>query len=240
LISIFLPKVKCCFDPIDIHDCQPLVAQTPTLYLYPVESLHITVATLRAFSTDITSLDDTVFITHFWKEIIQSASTRSDWPTGRLVLELEDAQLGSSAGILLWKETTGNMQAMRSCLFREVEYYKELLNVKYTSDPYSHSSSRIRIQRASLNGFSIPNIIHTSFLRFYSRPLTDGRLVQKRFSELLSNGETAERRGNDQMSLIHEIFKQKIEISSVSLVVEYAPYKLFPSDENQVLWDCLL
>ena len=216
-----------CFDDTDLNK----------IYLYPVESLHVTVATLRAFSLNIISTDDILVLVRFWKDIIQTASTKSDWPKGKIVLELENAQVGCSAGILLWRENSGNLQSMRSCLQSEVDYYKEILDKRLESNT---DALRHRMLRESLNAFSIPNIVHTSFLRFTAQPITDGRVVQERFTGLLCENVSAKDRAKmETKSTIHQCFEQNIEIASVCLVVEYFPYRLFPSVDH-VLWHCLL
>lgn len=223
--------------------------EKPTIYLYPVESLHVTVATLRAFSPISKSTDDILSIIHLWKDIIQSASMRSDWPKEKIVLELEHAQIGSTTGILLWREGTRTLQAMRNCLRREVNYYKEVFDTFISSNTDTYASSRHNVLRESLNAFSIPEIVHTSFLRFVAQPITDGRIVQRRFSKLLSGTEFSteiddqnihERVANKSTSTLHQIFEKSIEIATVRLVAEYYPYRLFPGDENQVIWDYIL
>jgi hypothetical protein len=194
--------------------------EASTLYLYPVESLHITVATLRAFSPIMTSTDDIVVVIQFWKEIIQSASARSDWPKEKIVVEVENAQLGSTAGILLWREDTRCLKAMRACLQREVNFYEEFLDRLISSNVDPCGSIQHKMLRESLNAFSIPDIVHTSFLRFFTHPKTDGRVVQRRFNDLLGennpmaevDAQDEEKRAGKERTSIHQLFEQKVEI----------------------------
>ena len=200
-------------------------------------------ATLRAFKPITTSKDDFALIVQFWKEIIQSASDRSDWPKEKLVLELENAQLGSNAGILLWRERKGCLKTMRNCLRREVNYYKEILDTLISSTVESCASIQHKLLRETLNAFTVPDIVHTSFLRFIASPKTDGQVVQTRFGHILSKNisiiddQDKLESSHELTSTINQLFEENIEIAKVNLVIEYYPYKLFPSDRSTVIWD---
>ena len=148
----FLSMVKMCFDPED------LTGSTPAVYLYPGSCLHITVSTLyplkpvRAHGSNI-DFDE---ITSTWKELVLAAANRPEWPTKPLQLEMDSAQIGIKAGILLWKEMTGGLEAMRFCLTEEA-------------------------QERNLQIHNTPGIIHSTFLRFYDQPSTKGNDIQNRF-----------------------------------------------------------
>jgi hypothetical protein len=91
-----------------------------------------------------------------WIELVSAASQHPDWPTSPLQLEIDAAQIGTMAGILMWKETTGGLQAMRTCLANES-------------------------LKRGMKIHKIPGIIHSSFLRFSQVPATDRATVEERF-----------------------------------------------------------
>jgi hypothetical protein len=98
-----------------------------------------------------------------WIELVSAASQHPDWPTSPLQLEINAAQIGTKAGILMWKEqvllsfeTTGGLQAMRTCIANEAP-------------------------ERGMKIHNIPGIIHSSFLRFSQVPFTDRATVKERF-----------------------------------------------------------
>jgi hypothetical protein len=149
--STFIDSVKECFDPVDLDSDRPAV------YLYPPQFLHVTIAT---FIPNLTVQEGgSLFESsrEAWIELVSTtASQHPDWPTSPLQLEIDAAQIGTKAGILLWKETTGGLELMRTCLANEA------------------LKSGMKIPK-------IPGIIHSSFLRFSKVPFTDGATVQERF-----------------------------------------------------------
>jgi hypothetical protein len=156
-----LPEIKKCFDEVD------LIAtgndKEASVYLYPAESLHVTIATL----TPIIKRDTTKDISYYhttnkqWSHLLEAASKHEDWPTESLQLVYDKAQIGTKAGIILWNETTGGLDKMRECLARQ----------------------------AGLDGLkirNIPPIVHSTFLRFQSVPTTHGDVVQDRFATIVA------------------------------------------------------
>lgn len=149
--STFIESVKECFDPVDLDGDRPAV------YLYPPQFLHVTIATLLPIQTVQEGGSLFESSRQAWIELVSTtASQHPDWPTSPLQLEIDTAQIGTKAGILLWKETTGGLEAMRTCLASEAP------------------TRGMKIE-------SIPGIIHSSFLRFSQVPSTDGATVQERF-----------------------------------------------------------
>ena len=149
--SNFIESVKECFDPVDLDSDRPAV------YLYPLPFLHVTISTLLPIQTG--QEGGTVFESsrQAWIELVSTtASQHPDWPTSPLQLEIDAAQIGTKAGVLLWKETTGGLEAMRTCLANEALKHGMKIN-------------------------KIPKIVHSSFLRFSKVPFTDGATVQERF-----------------------------------------------------------
>ena len=90
-------------------------------------------------------------IANFWKSVLLQASASPDWPKRPLELELDSARIGNRAGILLWKERTGGLFQMRSCLedaAAAVSNPEESLSFRFSQH------------------LKIPNIVHTTFVRY--------------------------------------------------------------------------
>jgi len=122
------------------------------LFKLPFHALHITIASLfpahqlRKESNLPDGLSRTR-VASFWKKILMRAFQHPDWPKRPLELELEKAEIRNRAGIFLWKEHTGGLDCMRRCLEQAAT---ELGSV--------------------LQHLRIPNIIHTTFLRYHKVP----------------------------------------------------------------------
>lgn len=91
-----------------------------------------------------------------WNEILLRASSNKEWPKRPLELELDSAQIRNRAGILLWKEHTGGLEEMRRCI-------ELAANEEFLSSPTAQCFPRSVI----LEHLRIPNIIHTTFLRYH-------------------------------------------------------------------------
>mmetsp|Transcript_49039 Transcript_49039/g.140952 ORF Transcript_49039/g.140952 Transcript_49039/m.140952 type:complete len:259 (+) Transcript_49039:69-845(+) len=150
----FLQLVKTCLDPKDLKGLQP------TAFLYDVPYLHVTIATLYPLQKRSSS-SETVYtsIQNYFLKLLQVASDLPDWPKQALQLEIDSTQLGAKAGILLWKELSGGLAAMRECL-RVAE------------------DTLIQKDEAPWKIHSIPGIIHTTFIRFSKEPETNGEALQ--------------------------------------------------------------
>jgi len=149
------------------------------LFTLPFHALHITVASLfpalESFqlrpestnkptnsskqhmnsNTTANSLHNRNFsrseVAAIWKNILLRASQHPDWPKCPLELELETAEIRNRAGIFLWKEHTGGIASMRRCLQAAVDEEDQTLS-------------------GVLQHLRIPNIIHTTFLRYHEVP----------------------------------------------------------------------
>eukprot|EP00980_Cylindrotheca_fusiformis_P002549 scaffold603_cov118-Cylindrotheca_fusiformis.AAC.1 len=150
----FLQNVRKCFHKDD------LAGDRPSVYLYPTQCLHITIATLHHVQKKQDGIDYSK-IENDWTDLVQNASKLSSWPQGPLNFRLASTQLGTKAGILLWTDITGGVQEMRNCLDQE-------------------ASTR------SMKIHSIPGIVHSTFLRFHKVPKQiPGEEIQNRFQELV-------------------------------------------------------
>jgi hypothetical protein len=145
----FLQTVRSCFGDSDLS------GERPNVYLYPSQSLHVTIATLYPLKKREPGIDYGQLIADY-SDLVRAASQQPDWPSAPLQLQVESAQLGAKAGILLWKELTGGIHQMRLCLEQES-------------------------QARQLSIHAIPGIIHSSFCRFLKVPDTKGDEIQEQF-----------------------------------------------------------
>lgn len=204
----FCAAVQLCFDEPDVH--VPFGSEgSPAVYLYPFPALHTTIATFRPFTLsgdDLTEQQKDLMITN-WTRVVERAARSDLWPKGSLRLEVESAQLGAKAGILLWKETTGGLRVIRTCMGKAFQDFLD----------------EFPEETASMSTFTIPSVIHSTFCRFHKVPLSKCDTVQERFQR-------------DVVPNLSSIFPLSIEISSVSLVCERTPYMHVPNDKKHVLF----
>ena len=147
----FLKLVRTCFDE---SDC---AGDSPKVYLYEHQYLHVTIATLLPLQTKGSDIRDKQ-LEEQYIQLLEAAMSRPTWPSSDkpLTLSYKSTQLGANAGILLWEDSTGGITAMRKCLRDEAE-------------------SR------GLDIHGIPGIFHTTFIRFPEVPDTDGKIIQFRY-----------------------------------------------------------
>ena len=225
--SRFRAAVELCFDETDLEP-------QPSVYFNPFWTWHITIATLFPFGgPDLNfnrwSDDEPVFkprkndddvnkdaTTQFWKQLVERASQNPLWPKSNAPLELtiDSAQIGQRAGILLWKESTGGLQAMRQCL--QIAVGEEEAASKDLHRDVSSNASLIE-------GFSVAPIIHTTFLRFNRVPDTPGAVVQERFQA-------------NVLPRLLEFFPRHLVLSSASLICEDKPFLHVRPDKNHVIY----
>lgn len=151
----FVKLVQSCMDLEDYRG-----GNDPTAYFYEPPYLHVTVATLYPLDKQKAEGIDYDGIKTYFKQLVQKASQRPEWPDDPLQLEVKSSQLGSRAGILLWNEVTGGIHKIRQCLLAAEQ---------------EHGTSM------QWNIHSIPGIVHTTFLRFSREPKTDGKNFQQQF-----------------------------------------------------------
>ena len=144
-------------------------------------------------------------IKDYFLRLLESASRRPEWPKEALQLQVESTQLGSKAGILLWQDLSGGVAKMRKCLM--------------TVDQEQQQQQQ---KKKSWKIHSIPGIIHSSFLRFYREPKTDGVVLQDLYQSKL-------------IPAIPKRFGRVIEVSKIHLVCETTPYMHLPKDGPHVL-----
>eukprot|EP00978_Attheya_sp_CCMP212_P015218 scaffold39179_cov50-Attheya_sp.AAC.8 len=217
----FLTLVRSCFDETDIVHPQDKDA-LPAAYLYPPKHLHVTVAMCHRYtnglgleneddddSSTITRVDQENQRIEFWKQVIHKASQRTGWPTAPFRLRLDRAQIGSKAGILVWEETTGGMAAMRQCISDQVAELKSMPSSDLFSTYYYET-------------LAIPNIVHSTFLRFSQIPKTNATTVQSRFQQMV-------------LPQLSSLFPDELEVDTCTLVCARTPYMHIPYDEHHVM-----
>jgi len=233
----FLEAIKSCFQKEDITATPSKEAGKdstsqfllPPVYLYPTTHLHITLATFipptkiassnsvsneegddKKEETGSLSSND---IREAKKEdvlkLLQSASELPDWPTEPLQMVVDSAQIGKRAGILLWKDLSGGVDAIRNCL------RKASTELDAATTP------------------NIPGIIHSTFLRFSSTPQTSGAEVQEAFRSKIQG-----RLGTEffRSANADEPTPLILRANTARLVCESTPYMHIPDDDEHVLW----
>jgi hypothetical protein len=133
-----------------------------SFYFLPFQTLHITVATLypatRLDAMENVSIDQ---IKKDWKDILLRTSKLPEWPKDPLHFSVESSQIGARAGILLWKEHTGGLDRIRSCLARAVE------------------DSGVTMKTHLEEYMRIPDIIHSTFVRYAKQPTSSPQMLQE-------------------------------------------------------------
>jgi hypothetical protein len=194
--AAIVESLRSCFDENDEDNA----------YFYPLESLHVTVATFHAFTLKTRDPEQRSILESAWRDVVLAASKRPEWPNHALKLEIDSCQIGTRAGILLWRETSGGLDQMRSCLAREtVERESLFLKAGLTVDT-----------------LRIPGIIHSSILRYPSPIQTNGELLQERFR-------------TNVLPRFKEIFPKPVTASTAVLVCERTPYLHHPYDDKYAL-----
>lgn len=269
----FLRAVKSCFESEDITISKATTTTTattatiatpvPAVYLYPTIHLHITLATFlpptkvnNNFSTTTNeeeeeklNLPEAKRIQDFATTVVRCASKLPDWPTQPLRLVVDRAQLGAKAGILLWKDLSGGVAAIRKCL---QQVSSDLTTSTSTSTTDATTSTRHDENNSPLlrNGSNntdssshfcppaiiVPGIIHSTFLRFSRVPQTPGDKVQEQFqSKVLPRiGEFFNKKNKDVLDI--DDAPTTTVANTVKLVCTSTPYMHVEDDEKHVVW----
>ena len=85
-------------------------------------------------------------------------------------------------------------------------------------------AKNVAFVRETLSQLKVPNIVHSTVVRFADTPVTQGVVVQSNFQRLLLDG------------LVTEHMTQSFPIDSIRLVCERRPYMHVPQDDRHVLW----
>jgi hypothetical protein len=205
----FLNLVRECFDEDDLEEMAKTTPKSasglPAVYLYPSMHIHVTIATFAPSERQGSEKDvnvDHVEFQQAYLAIVKEASELPDWPKAPIQLSIRSTQLGSKAGILLWDDTSGVICKIRECI-------------------------HVTALRRKVNIWGVPNIIHSTFLRFSKVPQTPGYLAQERYQA-------------NVVPEVRNIFKQSFPAKVCKLVIESTPYMHVPDDDNHVLHSWLL
>lgn len=201
----FRSAVSDCFDAVDVQGFEPAV------YLYPASALHVTVATFHAFTQPPSLVVSEDVLAGQWKSVFEAATQMPEWPKSPLQLCIDRAQIGKRAGILLWKDTSGGMDAMRQCIRTASKQLEP----------------QLQAAGVSIDTISIPGIVHSTFLRFYQVPTTPGPVIQERFQQQV-------------VPQMEQMFPVPYPVTVAKLVCERRPYMHIPDDEHHVLATSLL
>ena len=180
----------------------------PPVYLYPFTALHVSVVVLHAFYKQppgtVLSPERQAILQNAWSRVLQQAAALPDWPTQPLELVLDRAQLGPKAGILVWNETTGGLAQMRTCVQRICAQ--------------SGTVDELQRQGVSVDTLIVPNIIHTTFLRYSQTPRTPLATARQRFERTV-------------VPRLSQLFsRQPFRVPDARLICERAPYMHIPVD----------
>jgi uncharacterized protein len=200
----FRDAVRQCWDSSDLQGDRKNPA---AVYFYPASSLHVTVATLFRGGETVPE-ERQCELKRLWSELLERAAKDRLWPTKHFALRIDSAQIGARAGILLWNDESGGISAMRQCLRRAVSTMKAA----------AESSEIVQF----LDLLDVPPIVHSTFLRFYESPQTDGATLQDRFAVRV-------------LSQIRDYFPVRYKIALVALVCERSPYMHIPYDKLHVI-----
>mmetsp|Transcript_27715 Transcript_27715/g.65101 ORF Transcript_27715/g.65101 Transcript_27715/m.65101 type:complete len:297 (-) Transcript_27715:1905-2795(-) len=222
----FLAAVRSCFRDEDVSPSDAHPASLPAVYLYPTEHLHVTLASFHRPTkvADSPELSGDAQRAKKRKalELVRSASKLPGWPKEPLRLVVDSARIGTRAGILLWKDLSGGVDAIRSCLREAL-----LLTDAGGSDGAKPMDA------------SIPGIIHSTFLRFAEVPRTPAKDVQDAFESRglgTPGGEFFRASGSDGDETATTNSPLILRADTVRLVSESVPYMHLPNDDEHVPW----
>jgi hypothetical protein len=247
----------------DVKDPQQRTQQpSPSpLFLYQSQYLHVTIATMHPLMKKGTNPPSSENMTEpkqqqqqqhycdiqeYFQSLLRRASQSTLWPTRPFEFVLDRVQLGTHAGILLWKDLTGGIEQIRMAL-REAEA-EELQQQQSSSSSSSLSNNTPTPTQPSFFPIhSIPGIIHSTFLRFHSEPRMCPTRVHERFAQLVlpklqlsspssfslnTTTSSPQQRTNHKN---HLLFSTPIVVSNIHLVCEQTPYMQFEKSSKTVL-----
>lgn len=188
------------------------------VYLYESSVLHITVASFHSIYHPIPSVYLQSILSKYALEVVEAATRLPQWPRVQLQLQIDRAQLGAKAGILLWDETTGGMEAIRDC----IKQSSSTIVASVTENESMNEADRNAVV-AMLRDIAIPGIVHSSFLRFWKEPETPGDVVQERLQSTVFNH-------------LKDYFPDVYQVPSCRLVIEKTPCMHIPNDSDHVLF----
>ena len=167
-------------------------------HIYPPQHIHITVGTPFLFKDTLDDHEKRTTLERLWKEKTEQYFKKNG-SLKPFELFYEEMSIDKTAGIFLVKDDSGGVSKLREML-REIE-------------------TEIRAEYDILPPMKIPNIVHSTFLRFVEQPSVSAEIVKERFEE------------------IKKAFKPlKIRAKSFILIREIVPYQHDPElDKNTIM-----
>lgn len=219
------PRLAACF-PSDIME-DSSASSSSSVYIYPPEALHVTLATFWSIHCKETiSQGQAVDLERSVKAVVERAwqQYQNKFPNERhFVLEVESAQIGTKAGIILWKESSGRLHAFRRVLHQTCQEECQRLEEPWSlqGEPVDANSMFVR---QALSQIKVPDIVHSTVVRFAETPVTKGVVVQSNFERFILD------------KLATELVPQSLHVPTIKLVCERQPYMHVPPDDRHVLW----
>lgn len=169
--------------------------------LYPPESLHCTIATLRPFRKPTPEHPENTI--RFWADMLERAAQMPDWPRASELTfaYLRDPKVfGNGVGVLLHDDWYGAIGAMRNCLR---EAFAEQKGRNGTAD--------FATDDVDMGDVKIPDIVHSTVLRWRASPSLCTEQLQSVFDD--AYGKAVVANGMERML-----------ISEVCLLREWEPF----------------
>lgn len=208
----FRTQLEACFADADLQGVDSPV------YVYDASILHVTVASFHSIYQSVPSSELQTVCSKYAQQVVEDATKLATWPRSKMQLTIDRGQLGAKAGILLWKEATGGMEAVRDCI-REAA-----ASVVASLDEDASLTDEARGAVVTmLRDIAVPGIIHSSFLRFWKQPKTPGEDVQEKLQATV-------------FPRLEEIFPDAYSVTDLRLVIEKTPCMHIPNDSDHVLY----
>jgi hypothetical protein len=164
-----------------------------SIYLYPIAHLHITITTLFSFKHAWPESPEKCL--KYWKECFTKLKQTSK--KNSIILTLDSICLSSAAGYFQYNDENNGIENIRQ-------------SIRNICVPEDHQPS-----------LHIPNIVHTSFVRFIKKP-NDPIGFEEKFHRICKE-------------LFDKRKEIRFEIDEVCLAFESRPYMHIESDEFHVL-----
>lgn len=214
---LLVDKVSSCFD--STTGCESKNngngrSDEPEAHIYPFEDLHVTIVTFRTLLDPAPASEEhAAAIKEFCVKVVENSTKKDKWPKGNVKLQLRPKEvcLWKKNAVILWEETTGNLETMRLCLKEEMESQKKF------------------IDEDILSGISmfVPNIVHSTFMRFWKTIDDEDGCSSKpgKIKQLF-----------EESGLI-DVLPNKIDVdSNATLVCEDTPCMHISNDDSHILW----
>lgn len=166
--------------------------------LYPDDSIHCTVVTVHPFHKQIHGGPED--ITKFWSNILERSTQLPGWPpvNRRTTVHLIEPRVcNDGVGVLLFNDTSGAIANMRKCL---KEAFSRLEDAELQA-----------LGGISVEGVKIPNIVHSTILRWRASPHLSITQLQNLFNDAYAES-------------VQKQEPKSIDVGNVCLLREWEPY----------------